>query len=100
MTKVLIPNRTPGHDYTDAARYGDLVFMTDGPVARAAVRRHKEAMRRHIASSEPEDMIVVGSLSVLTAVAASLMAARHHKLNLLLWERGRYIPAHITMVVT
>jgi hypothetical protein len=48
-------------------------------------------MRRGMKDSSPEDYILVGSLSVLTAIAASIFSAKHRRVNFLLWEQGRYI---------
>lgn len=74
-----------------AEAFGTVIYMTQGPVNRTAAPDHARTMRGFMKHSRPDDYIVVGGLSVLTAVAASLFSARHGKLNLLIWERGKYV---------
>lgn len=91
LPKVFVPNRCDKYDLSDAGRFGEVVYLTEGPVRRTAVEDHYAAVRRGLQGSSPQDYVVVGSLSVLTALAASVFAAKHKRLNLLLWEQGQYI---------
>lgn len=90
MPKVYVPN-SGKHDLEDAKRFGELVYLTEGPVRRTAVRQHAAVMKRELKNSSPEDYVLVGSLSILTAVAVGIFAAKHKTAKLLLWEQGRYI---------
>lgn len=99
MRRVFVPNDA-GHDMTDAKRYGELVYMTRGALRRSAVRDHAKAVRMAIATSRPDDYVVVGGLSIMTAIAAAAFAARHGHVNFLLWERGRYIRREAELLPT
>lgn len=91
MTKVFIPNKG-GHDYSDAERFGELVFLTEGTVRKEAVNEHYRRMiEMGIGNSEPGDYLVVCSLSVLTAIAASILSRMHGKVNFLLFDGRRYV---------
>jgi hypothetical protein len=90
-TKVYIPNKGSGHDYSDAALYGDLVFVTEGLINSfdtGIISRHWKAALEH---SRPDDYIVVTSLHTLCMIGAALFAAKHGRLNLLLFSSsGKY----------
>lgn len=90
MRRVFVPNDA-GHDMSDARRFGQVVYMTRGALRRSAVRDHAKAVRIAISTSHPDDYVVVGGLSIMTAIAAAAFAARHGHVNFLLWENGRYI---------
>lgn len=97
MKRVYVPNNWQ-HTATDAECYGELVYLTRGPVSRTAVRGNFAAVERGLEDSQPDDWLVVGSLSVLTALCAASFAAKHGRLNLLLWDQGRYIPQKVSSV--
>lgn len=95
MPRVYIVNNG-GHDYSDAIRYGELVFCTEGTVNKfntsQMVRQFTEAFR----DSEPEDYIVLTSLSIMCSIACSIFARKHGRLNLLIFKfdesgKGGYV---------
>lgn len=97
MKRVYVPNGWR-HTATDAERYGRLVYLTDGPVRRTDVRGLMSTISEGLEDSRPDDFIAVGALSVLTSLTAAVFAARHGRLNLLLWDKGRYVPRHVSEV--
>jgi len=91
MTKVYIPNRGAGHDYSKASEIGDLIYVTEGLVSPFntgwMVRKWDDAL----SSSEPGDYIVMTSLLSLCSIGASMFAYKHGTLNLLIFTRdGEY----------
>lgn len=90
MPKVYIVNRS-GHDFSTAGRFGELVYLSEGEVDKLAsneiYRRFTAAMK----GSKPDDYILITSLASMCAVAAACFAFKHGTLNLLLYERGRYV---------
>lgn len=91
---VYVANKS-AHDFSDAKRYGKLVFVTSGRLNRFNVndmhRRASEAMEK----SQPGDYIVPCSLNVLNSVVCSTFVAKHGRLNLLLFKEGGYIERNI-----
>lgn len=81
---VYILNRD-AHDYSPAQEFGHLTFITDGPIDRFAAshlyRQVHEAMR----DSDPDDLIVIGSLPILSMIAGSYFVNLHGRLNLLIY---------------
>lgn len=88
--KVFVINRG-GHDYSDAERYGDLVFCTDGPVAKFNTSQMVRTFSEQMADSADDDYILLTSLSTMCSVACGVYAVRHGRLNLLLFKDGAYV---------
>lgn len=88
--KVYIVNKS-GHDFSDAERFGDLVFMTRGTINRYAVNVIFREFNQYLKDSKPEDFIIVTGMSTMLCVVSAIFAAKHHRLNLLLYKNGRYL---------
>lgn len=90
MPNVYIVNRS-AHDFSAADKYGNIIFLSEGPMNRYAtnsmIRQFEVAMRE----SEGSDYIVPCSLNVMNAIACAIFAHKHGKLNLLLFKDGSYI---------
>lgn len=91
MRSVYIVNKG-GHDYSDAARYGDVKFITEGIIKdrfnpSSLYRLCAEALK----DSTPQDLIVLTSLTLLCSIACSVFARKHGFLNLLMFKDGKYI---------
>ena len=95
--KVYVPNDWQ-HTATDAEVYGELVYLTHGQISRTAIRENMTRIEVGLEGSRSDDWLVVGSLSVLTALCAAKFASTHGRLNLLLWDRGRYVPKRVSSV--
>lgn len=87
--KVYVTNKG-GHNYSDAERFGELVFMTEGSQNRFAVSAIYRSFIDAMADSHPDDYLLVTSMNVLNSVASAIFARKHGRLNLLLFNRGRY----------
>jgi len=85
MSKVLIVNKS-NHDFTDAERYGELVFMSYGPINRYATNQMVRKFQFYIDKSKPDDYLLITGLSVMSTIAGSMMALKHGRLNLLLYR--------------
>lgn len=88
--KVYIPNQG-GHDYSDAERFGSLVYVTQGAISKFSVGTMGREWARYIKDSAPEDYILSSSLTTLCIVGAALFARKHGHINLLLFRNGKYI---------
>ena len=97
---VYIVNNS-GHDFSSAKPFGKLEFLTEGLVDRFNVTGMYRAFQAKIAESEPEDFILHSGPGVMSAVACSMFADKHGRLNLLLWrgeENGkqRYVQRRLS----
>lgn len=90
MTKVFIVNRS-SHDFSDAKRFGELTFLSEGPVNRYATNQMVRQFEDGMKTSGPNDYIVPCSLNVMNSIACAIFAFKHGRLNLLLFKDGVYI---------
>jgi len=80
-----------GHDFTDAERYGKLIFVTKGLVpSRHDVTAMYRIFTEAFKESKEGDYILVSGPTMLTTIACSLFAVKHRRLNLLLFTRREY----------
>lgn len=87
---VFVPNKSP-YDYTKAWDFGDLVFCTEGELNSMDVLTMQKDLEDAMADADPEDLILVGSLTSLCSVACAIFAHRFGRLNLLLFKNGSYV---------
>jgi len=90
MRNVYIINKG-GHDYTDARRYGALIFCTEGPVAKFNTSQMYRAFEESMIDSSEDDYILLTSLTTMCSIACAIFAHKHGRLNLLLFKDGEYI---------
>lgn len=90
MRKVFIVNNS-AHDFSSAKKFGELVFLSDGPINRYATNSMVRNFNELMAGSSPNDHIVPCSLNVMNSIACAIFAAAHGRLNLLLFKDGNYI---------
>lgn len=94
MPTVYITNKS-AHDFSEATKYGNLVFITKGKLNRFnANDMHRQAVEA-MEGSEKNDYIVPCSLNVLNSVVCATFAVKHKRLNLLLFKQGEYIERNI-----
>lgn len=87
---VYVPNKGP-HDYSDAKKYGRLEFCTFGSVDRFDTAEMYRELSEAMYDSRPGDYILLTSLASLCAVACSIFAVKHGKLNLLIHSGSDYV---------
>lgn len=96
MPKIYIPNKG-SHNYQDAERYGEIVYVTKGEQNRYAIGTMVRSWAKIIKGSSPDDYILLSSLTNLCTIGAALFALRHSCLNLLLFRNDRYIERKINL---
>ena len=94
MRKVFVLNKG-AHNYSDAERYGDLIYCTDGAIDKLDIQQMFRELQPHIADSSPDDYILLTSLTSLCSVACAMFAAKHGRLNLLIFKGDGYISRSI-----
>jgi len=96
MSKVYVINRG-GHDFTNAARFGELVYLSEGRIPPFSVANMYRTFSEHLSTSSPTDYILLAGLPVMQSVACSIFSYLHGRLNLLLFKDGRYIERTIIL---
>ncbi len=96
MARVYIVSKS-AHDFTGAEQFGELITLSEGPVNRYSVNNIHRQFYSILQHSNPEDYILVCGLSIMNAIAASIMAALHGKVNFLLFKQGEYLPRNVVL---
>lgn len=91
MRKVFVLNKG-GHDYSDATRFGELVFCTEGSLAKEDIQQMYRVLYEPLQFSHADDYILITSLASLCSVGCAIFGAMHSRLNLLIFSQGRYDP--------
>jgi hypothetical protein len=88
--RVYIVNKS-SHDFTPAEQYGQVQFLSEGPMNRYATNSMIRSFGESMKDSQPGDCIVPCSLNVMNSIACAIFAHKHGRLNLLLYKDGTYI---------
>jgi len=95
--RVFIPNKGH-HDYSDAKRFGALHFVTKGIQNKYGIANMARCWEAALEDSCPTDFILQTSLSILTSIGVASFAMKHDgRVNLLLWQGGKYIERTIIL---
>lgn len=90
MPKVYVVNRG-GHDYSSAERFGTLVYCTEGQLSKFDTAQMYREVVAAMQDSEDEDFILLTSLTSLCSVASAIFAAKHKRVNFLIFQDGNYL---------
>ncbi len=94
MSNVYIINDS-GHDYSDAERFGRLVYCTQGSLDKQDTTGMYRELSVALDDSTPDDYIVLSGLTSMCSIACSMLALRHGSINLLIFNRGVYVVKHV-----
>lgn len=84
-TKVFVSNKS-FHNFSDAERFGELVYLTDGQVNRFEVNQLSRQIHEALADAQEHDWLLVTSLSVINSIASAFLARRFSQLNMLIYD--------------
>lgn len=90
MSKVYVLNRG-SHDYSQAERFGEIVYLTDGMLSKLATGVMYRVLSEAFKDSQPSDYILLSSLTTLCSLAVALFAVQHGRVNLLIYHQENYI---------
>ena len=96
MATVYIVNKS-SHDFSPAKAYGDIVFLSEGPMNRYSTNNMHRIFSDKMKGCKAGDYIVPCSLNVMNSIACALFAFWHGKLNLLLFKNGSYIERNLVL---
>ena len=91
MTRKVYIVSNGGHDYSDAKRYGELVFLTDEVIRKDDVAQMYRVLSPVLDQADPDDFLLISSLTSLCVVASAILSARFGELHLLLYKDGQYV---------
>jgi len=94
MKRVYVLNMA-AHDYSDARRFGELVYCTQGSIDKLDTSQMYREMFDAFDGSQEDDLIMLTSLASLCSVACSIFAVRHGRINLLIHTRDGYVERSI-----
>lgn len=89
-TIVYIPNKG-AHDFSDAERFGKLVFLTHGTIKRYSTNTIYRVFIDGMKDADRDDLLLISSLAILNAIASAILARRFGRVNYLLFCDGRYL---------
>ena len=95
-SNVYIVNKS-AHDFSPAEEYGEIVFLSQGPMNRYSVNNMHRQFKEVMKDSCENDYIVPCSLNVMNSIASAIFAFKHGKLNLLLFKSGSYIERNLVI---
>lgn len=90
--KVYIVNKGT-HDFSDAKKFGELVFLTEGNFHILATSKMAREINDGLKYSSSNDYILPCSLTVMSSITCAIFASLHNKLNLLIYtvKKGKGI---------
>lgn len=89
MAKVYVVNKS-SHDFSPAADYGELVFLSEGPMNRYEANNMARQFLPYLLCSSKEDYLLPCGLSIMNMIAASIFVHLHGRLNILLYKNKVY----------
>ena len=92
--KVFVVNKS-AHDYSDAERFGELIYLSNGPMDRYGINAIHRKFEYTLRESLEVDYILICGLTVMNIVACSIFSSLHGRLNLLLFKSGKYIERNL-----
>ena len=81
--KIFIVNKSY-HDYTEAEKFGELIFMSEGSINRYSASKIFRIFEPFIKESKKTDYILLTSMTIMCVIVSGMFATKHKRLNLLL----------------
>ena len=97
MSRKVFVVSNGGHDYSDAQRFGEVVFCTDGVIRKDDTAQMYREIHAAVADANANDYLLVSSLTSMCMIAAAILSDRFGELHLLLFKDGQYIPRDIIL---
>lgn len=85
MLKVYVTNFT-GHEYTDAKRFGELIYITNGYVTFNDLKEIERKVLEFVKQATKDDYLLLSGNSLLCSVATLIWTNYHKQCNILHWN--------------
>lgn len=79
-----------GHDYSDATRFGDLVFLKIPTFAKWDIARLHDELAEGLKDATEDDLLVISHLTSHCCVATALMVEWFGRVNFLIFRKDKY----------
>lgn len=79
-----------GHDYSDAERYGKLVFLDIPTYARWDIDRLYRELEEGLQDADKDDLFIVSHLASHCCVATALLIEWFGRVNFLIFRKDKY----------
>lgn len=76
-----------GHDYSNAERFGEIVWITRGYISFHSLDRVKYQICEQVFKSTPEDWLLLSGIPVICVVSALFWYHLHRKVKLLIHDK-------------
>jgi hypothetical protein len=83
--RVFIPNKS-FHDYSDAKRYGTLIYLTDGKQSPSKIHHQYREVSEVMKDAQAGDYLLLSGPASLNAIAASILAFKFGRINYLVFD--------------
>lgn len=90
MSKVFVINKG-NYNYSDALQYGELIFLSQDFIDKTSPEKLYETYSELLKDSTEDDFLIITGLQIMNAVASSILAQKHGKVNYLIFSNGRYL---------
>jgi len=90
---VYISNKSEDHNYSPAAAYGSLRYITIGNYPIFKTTRLMEEIIKALVMSEPDDYLLISGSAIIAGMALATWMEMHAVVKVLLWDRanGTYV---------
>lgn len=79
-----------GHDYSDAVRFGNLVFLKIPTYSKWDIAQLHIELSEGLKDAEAEDLLVISHLTSHCCVATALMVEWFGRVNFLIFRKDKY----------
>ena len=79
-----------GHDYSDAERFGTLVFLPIPANAKWDIAALFDTLTEGLKDAEAEDYLIISHLTSVCCVATAILVEQFGRVNFLLYRGGKY----------
>ena len=97
MTRKVFVVNNGGHDYSDAERFGEIVYCTGNIIRRDDTAQMFRELREALSDANPEDYILMSSLTSLCCVATAIMVEKFGELHMLIFHNGQYVSRDVIL---
>lgn len=90
MTRKVYILSNGGHDYTDAARFGELVFLNIPSHLKWDIAALYDELSEKLEDAKVDDLLVVSHLTSHCCVATALLIEWFGRVNFLIYRKDKY----------
>jgi len=96
MAKVFIPHKGP-HDYSQAEKFGELVFLSDGLIVNKKVNFIYQQCFEGMRDAAEDDCLLISGLPIVVSIASAILVERFGRVNYLIWAGNDYVQRRLVL---